>query len=86
MFDGPVKPIITGEGSKAFVAGLDIAEMAGMTPEAESFPATTEGLFAGGVSGVTIAAINGYALGGGNELASLRRQIAAGNARFGQPE
>ena len=89
--DGPVKPlIITGEGSKAFVAGADIAEMAGMTPEeARKFSRYGQKVFSKleAFPGVTIAAINGYALGGGNELAiACDVRIAAGNARFGQPE
>ncbi|HHT85428.1 MAG: enoyl-CoA hydratase-related protein [Bacillota bacterium] len=88
---GPGKPlIITGEGPRAFVAGADIGEMANMTPdEAEEFARYGQGIFSKleAFPGVTIAAVNGYALGGGNELAmACDIRIAASNARFGQPE
>jgi enoyl-CoA hydratase len=81
--------IITGEG-KAFVAGADIAEMAGMNSE-EGFLFSTTGqrIFdrLGKLKIPVIAAVNGYALGGGCELAmSCDFRIAGKNARFGQPE
>lgn len=89
--DVPNKPlIITGEGSRAFVAGADIGEMVNMTPdEALAFSRFGQGIFSKleTFPSVTIAAVNGYALGGGNELAmACDIRIAAKNARFGQPE
>ena len=82
--------IITGAGEKAFIAGADVAEMSSMDEEQarvfsefgnaifrriESFPIPV------------IAAVNGYALGGGNELAlSCDIRICSENAVFGQPE
>lgn len=82
--------IFTGAGEKAFAAGADIAAMAAMTPEAaaafsrrgnqvfrriETFPLPT------------IAAVNGYALGGGCELAmACDIRLCSENALFGQPE
>ena len=82
--------IITGEGSKAFVAGADISEMMEMSPEeAKEFANYGHDVF-GKIEqfpSPTIAAINGYALGGGNELAlACDIRIAAENAKFGQPE
>jgi enoyl-CoA hydratase len=81
--------IITGEG-KAFVAGADIAEMAGMNSE-EGFRFSTTGqrIFdrIGKLNIPVIAAVNGYALGGGCELAmACDFRIAGKNAKFGQPE
>src|SRR5436190_2018215 len=82
--------ILTGAGDRAFVAGADIAEMAPMSPwQAREFSelghvatALLEDLPC-----ATIAAVNGYALGGGCELAVACDMIyAAENARFGQPE
>ena len=82
--------IITGEGSKAFVAGADISEMMEMSPkEAKEFANYGHDVFAKieEFPSPTIAAINGYALGGGNELAlACDIRIAAENAKFGQPE
>ncbi|MCB0628535.1 MAG: enoyl-CoA hydratase-related protein [Saprospiraceae bacterium] len=82
--------IITGAGPKAFVAGADIKEFLGMNAEKgrqlsqkgqdiflliEQFPKPV------------IAAVNGFALGGGCELAmACHLRIATENARFGQPE
>ena len=82
--------IITGAGEKAFVAGADIKEFLGLTGEKgaamsrkghetffliENFPKPV------------IAAVNGYALGGGCELAmACHMRVASGNALFGQPE
>jgi enoyl-CoA hydratase/carnithine racemase len=80
--------VLTGAGQKAFAAGADIsqlrhytlrtgldAEMQRLFDEVEDFPKPT------------IAAVNGFALGGGCELAmACDIRLAAGNARFGLPE
>ncbi len=81
--------VITGEG-KAFVAGADIAEMADMTPEqGKAFSQLGQNTFRSleKMEIPVIAAINGYALGGGLELAmGCDFRIASTKARFGQPE
>ncbi|WP_025738398.1 enoyl-CoA hydratase [Mycobacterium genavense] len=80
--------IITGAGGKAFAAGADIKEMAGLS-FADAFGAdffATWGKLAA-VRTPTIAAVAGYALGGGCELAMMcDLLIAADTAKFGQPE
>ncbi len=82
--------ILTGAGSRAFVAGADIAEMAEMTQEkAEEFSRLGQTLttLIERVPKPVIAAVNGWALGGGCELAMACDFIlASDNARFGQPE
>ncbi len=88
--DQPRVTIVTGAGESAFVAGADIAAMNEMTPlEAKRFSelshAATSLLDRSPVP--TIAAVNGYALGGGCELAlACDIRIAAENALFGFPE
>lgn len=81
--------IITGEG-KAFVAGADIAEMVDKTPEEGSvFSRLGQNTFKsfGEMDIPVIAAINGFALGGGLELAmGCDFRIASSKAKFGQPE
>ncbi|MDD2501418.1 MAG: enoyl-CoA hydratase-related protein [Geobacter sp.] len=82
--------IITGAGEKAFIAGGDIAMLRALRP----VEARELALLAHGICNAIeqspkpfIAAVNGYALGGGCELAmSCDIRIAAEHARFGQPE
>ncbi|MBK1895613.1 enoyl-CoA hydratase/isomerase family protein [Chryseobacterium paridis] len=82
--------IITGSGEKAFVAGADIKEMQGMTPkEAESFSVFAQTAFNAieELPFAVIAAVNGFALGGGCELAlSCDIILASEKAKFGLPE
>lgn len=82
--------IITGAGEKAFVAGADIASMSTMTPEqALDFAKTGHRTMnrVAAMKKVTIAAINGFALGGGCELAmACDIRIASSKARMGIPE
>ena len=82
--------ILTGAGDKAFVAGADIAAMSGLGPE-EARRFSDQGRRLGerlaGLSVPVIAAVNGFALGGGLELALLCDFIIASrNAKLGQPE
>lgn len=82
--------IVTGAGEKAFVAGADIAEMAGFTPQqAWAFAATGHKVLAllESLPVPTLAAVNGFALGGGCELALACDLIyASEKAKFGLPE
>ncbi|HEX9919901.1 MAG TPA: enoyl-CoA hydratase-related protein, partial [Candidatus Methylomirabilis sp.] len=82
--------IITGAGEKAFAAGADISEMAGMNPEeAQAFSRLGQGVLwhLEELKKPSIAAINGLALGAGCELAiSCSLRIASESARLGQPE
>ncbi len=82
--------ILTGAGEKAFIAGADIAFMQGLTADegrlfgrlGQAVTRTIENL-----PQPVIAAINGFALGGGCELAlSCDIRLASDNAQFGQPE
>lgn len=89
--DDKIKVIIlTGEGSKAFSAGADIEYMSGITAdESVEYAKIGQGLTAAieTVKQPTIAAINGYALGGGCEVAmSCDIRVAADTAMIGQPE
>ena len=81
--------IFTGEG-KAFVAGADISEMKTMSAnEANNYAMLGAQLFQRieFLNKVTIAAVNGFALGGGCELAmACDIRIASDKAKFGQPE
>ena len=82
--------ILTGAGEKAFVAGADIAEMADQgATEARGFAAAgrTVGDILEDMAKPVIAAVNGFALGGGCELALACDFIyASDKAKFGQPE
>ncbi len=89
--DDEVKVIIlTGEGDKAFSAGADIEYMSKISPDESEEYAKLGQLVTGTVENVkqpTIAAVNGFALGGGCELAmSCDIRIAANTAKMGQPE
>jgi enoyl-CoA hydratase len=82
--------MITGEGEKAFVAGADIAELARLTPlEARAYAARGQRVFRQleTMPKVSVAAVNGYALGGGLELAmACTLRVASSKAKMGQPE
>ncbi|MEO8030550.1 MAG: enoyl-CoA hydratase-related protein [Gemmatimonadota bacterium] len=82
--------VLTGAGSKAFAAGADIAELSSQTP----LDAKARSLYGQAVMSrlerlgkPVIAAVNGFCLGGGCELAmACHIRLASDNARFGQPE
>ena len=82
--------VLTGAGDKSFVAGADIGEMSTLTKaEGEAFGKKGNDVFRKIETFPlpVIAAINGFALGGGNELAmSCDFRICSENAVFGQPE
>ena len=82
--------VLTGSGDKAFVAGGDIAQMATMLPvDALRFAELGHTVMSAleKLPQPVLAAVNGYALGGGMELAMACDVIfASDNARFGQPE
>ncbi len=82
--------IVTGSGEKAFVAGADIAELAKATPiEARALALKGQRVFdrLERFRGPVIAAVNGFALGGGCELAlACHLRVATPGSRFGTPE
>ncbi|WP_400193357.1 enoyl-CoA hydratase/isomerase family protein [Hymenobacter sp. B81] len=82
--------IITGSGDKAFVAGADIAELTGLNEvNGRRFAEQGQEVFCliEESPKPVIAAVNGFALGGGCELAmACHMRVASENARFGQPE
>ena len=82
--------ILTGSGDKAFVAGADIAEMSSFTAsQMQESTRRSQGVteLIENLGKPVIAAVNGFALGGGCELAmACTIRIAAENAKFGQPE
>jgi enoyl-CoA hydratase len=89
--DGLRVAIVTGAGDKAFAAGADINELRAL-PSANAARLLAErghrtGLAIAQMSKIVIAAVNGFALGGGCELAmSCDIRLASSSARFGQPE
>src|SRR5712692_3639465 len=82
--------IVTGEGEKAFVAGADINELAMLTPvEAQALALRGQAILRKleQMPKASVAAVNGFALGGGMELAmSCTVRVACPDAKFGQPE
>ena len=82
--------VLTGAGEKSFVAGTDIAELTALDAvTGREFAAGGQRVFDAieGLGKPVIAAVNGYALGGGCELAlACHIRIASEKARFGQPE
>lgn len=82
--------IITGAGQKGFVAGADISEFVGLSVnEGKNLATKGQDIFQRieSCSKPVVAAVNGFALGGGCELAmACHFRIASENAKFGQPE
>ncbi|MGD8376557.1 MAG: enoyl-CoA hydratase-related protein [Acidobacteriota bacterium] len=82
--------ILTGAGEKAFIAGADIAELSGLDPVAAREHALTGQAVCAAIEELgkpVVAAVNGFALGGGCEVAmACTLRVASERARFGQPE
>jgi enoyl-CoA hydratase len=82
--------ILTGSGEKSFVAGADISQMVDMTAaQGKDLGMLAHRAFnkLENIPQVTIAAVNGFALGGGCEIAmACDIRVASENAKFGQPE
>lgn len=82
--------IITGSGTKGFVAGADISELIGLSPDqAKEFSQAGQDVFKSieDCPKPVVAGVNGFALGGGCELAmACHVRVASDNAKFGQPE
>ncbi len=88
LTDDPPRAVLVTGGPKVFAAGADISEFAGPDEAAEVGAAFLDALEAvAAIPRVTIAAVGGYALGGGCELAlACDLRLASERARFGQPE
>jgi enoyl-CoA hydratase len=88
--DGVRAVVLTGAGEKSFVAGADINELAVLTPaQGQQHGRRGQAVFdlIEQLGKPVVAAVNGFALGGGCELAmACTLRIAADSARFGQPE
>jgi enoyl-CoA hydratase len=88
--DGVAGVVLTGSGDRAFAAGADINELAKLSPvEAKSLSGLGHALMDAieTLGKPVVAAVNGYALGGGCELAmACTVRIASESAKFGQPE
>ena len=88
--DGIRAVVLTGAGEKSFVAGADINELAVLTPaQGQQHGRRGQAVFdlIEQLGKPVVAAVNGFALGGGCELAmACTLRIAADSARFGQPE
>ena len=82
--------VLTGAGDRAFIAGADISELARLTPQSARKVADAGHRLCALIEGLgkpVIAAINGFALGGGCEVAmACTIRIAATTAKLGQPE
>ena len=81
--------ILTGAGVKAFVAGADISEFTGVGVEGMALAKKGQDIFFKfeNAPKPIVAAVNGFALGGGCELAmACHFRVASANAKFGQPE
>jgi enoyl-CoA hydratase len=81
--------VITGAGDKAFIAGADIAEFEGRTPVDQYRVMSEPGIYDAIERSPKpiVAAINGFCLGGGMELAlACDIRVASSTAKFGQPE
>ena len=82
--------VVTGAGEKSFVAGADISEMGNLSPlQAEQYSRLGQGVMnrIENLGKPVIAAVNGFALGGGCELAmACTLRVAAESAHFGLPE
>lgn len=87
--DNVVVVVLTGSGDRAFIAGADISEFEGQTPVSQRSQFQDRTLFNSidMFPKPIIAMVNGFCLGGGNELAlACDIRVCNDNAKFGQPE